>query len=167
MLESAKRRRRLARIINQHGAYGTTIVRQAGRAGITVALAAALVEQESGFRNIFGCDLGARSSVPYCNQKVTYRRTRKLVNHVKRGGTSNGVGLTQLTSYDFLRRAGQRLHRPTAQCRVGFQHLKYLIDKHGKRFALGAYNGGEGNPQFDYADEVLAREAKWRKRFRA
>ena len=38
--------------------YGEVIFREAQRAGLDLDLACALVEQESGGRNIFGCDFG-------------------------------------------------------------------------------------------------------------
>ena len=50
--------------------------------------------------------------------------------------------------------------------RIGFRHLHDLIERHGEPIGIGAYNGGEGNPQLDYADEVLKLKAKWHKRIR-
>jgi len=143
--------------------FGPTIIREAKTAKLGLAMAFALVEQESGFKNIFGCDLGTRDTVPWCHQDVTAERVKALISHVDRGGVSNGVGLTQLTSIDFIKRAEKvgGAHKTDAQCRVGFALLHDLIARHGVRVGLGAYNGGEGNPNLDYADGVLALRAKW------
>lgn len=150
------------------GSFGPVIVAEARREGLPLALALALVEQESGFRNIFGCDLGPRESAPWCHQEVTKERVKELIQHVKRGGVSNGVGLTQLTSIGFIRQAQAEggAHKVEVQCRIGFRLLHGLIERHGERVGIGAYNGGEGNPNLDYADSVLALKAKWQGRIR-
>src|SRR5687768_14545482 len=98
--------RKLAKMIKSRGLdFGPTIIAEANRTGLPLALALALVEQESDFRNIFGCDLGPRDGVPFCHQEVTRDRVQALINHVERGGASNGIGLTQLTSIDFIKGA--------------------------------------------------------------
>jgi hypothetical protein len=161
------REKKLVEMVRSAGfSFGPTIVTEAKREGLPLALALALVEQESGFRNIFGCDLGARETAPWCHQDVNRDRVKALIAHVNRGGASNGVGLTQLTSIDFIRQAEAEggAHTVDAQCRVGFRLLHGLIERHGVRVGIGAYNGGEGNPQLDYADDVLALRAKWQGR---
>ena len=143
--------------------FGDTVIAEAKREGLGLATALALVEQESGFANIFGCDLGARDTVPWCHQNVTKDRVKALISHVERGGVSNGVGLTQLTSIDFIRQAEKEggAHTVSAQCRIGFRLMHGLIARNGERKGIGAYNGGEGNPNLTYADSVLALRAKW------
>jgi hypothetical protein len=37
----------------------------------------------------------------------------------------------------------------------------------GERTGIGAYNGGEGNPQLGYADSVLGLKKVWEKRIQA
>ena len=150
------------------GSFGPVIMAEAKREGLSLAMALALVDQESGFKNIFGCDLGPRETAPWCHQDVTKERVGALIKHVKAGGTSNGVGLTQLTSIGFIQQAQAAggAHKPQAQCRVGFQLLHDLIERHGERAGIGAYNGGEGNPNLDYADSVLELKAKWQSRIR-
>ena len=171
--EVATRTRKLERqietvaAINEHLGYGASILEEAQRVGIELALACALVEQESGGRNIFGCDLGPRSGPPYCHQDVTRSRVEALIAHVNRGGASNGVGLTQLTTPALIFDAEEEggAHLPRCQLNVGFHYLRSLIGwGNGVRWALGAYNGGPGNPQFSYADEVLAKRERWRQR---
>lgn len=147
------------------GQHAEVIVSEAHAAGLELALACALVEQESLGRNIFGCDLGSRSSVPFCHQPVTRERVVELLAHLRRGGTGNGVGLTQLTSSGFVFDAEESggAHKPSAQCEVGFDLLKSLIAQVGEFKGIGAYNGGLGNPIASYADEVLERRARYRK----
>lgn len=146
--------------------FGPVVLAESKRAGVQLALALALVEKESGFRNIFGCDLGPRTSAPWCHQPVTGGRVKALIRHVEGGGASNGVGLTQLTSIDFIRQAEAEggAHTVRAQCRVGFRLLHGLVERHGLRVGLGAYNGGEGNPMLAYADSVLALRGVWQQR---
>ena len=151
-------------------AFGPVILAESKRQGVQLALALALVEQESGFRNIFGCDGGRMiGKAPWCHQPVTRQRVQELIAHVSAGGTSNGVGLTQLTSIGFIRQAEALggAHLPAAQCRVGFGLLHDLIARHGERTGIGAYNGGEGNPNLAYADSVLALRARWQARINA
>ncbi|MDR2985259.1 MAG: hypothetical protein LBV34_10500 [Nocardiopsaceae bacterium] len=154
-------------IKNAGFSFGPAIVAEARRAGVQLALALALVEQESGFRNIFGCDSGhQRNAAPWCHQDVTRQRVQELIRFVDKGGVSNGVGLTQLTSINLIKRAEAEggAHTVTAQCRVGFRYLHDLIERHHERKGIGAYNGGEGNPNMRYADSVLALKAKWQSR---
>jgi len=158
---------KLIEMIRRAGfSFGPAILAESKRAGIQLALALALVEQESGFRNIFGCDRGPRKTAPWCHQDVTHERVEALIKFVDGGGKSNGVGLTQLTSIDFIRQAEAKggAHRVEAQCRVGFGHLHDLIERHNERVGIGAYNGGEGNPNLVYADSVLGLRGKWQMR---
>ena len=154
----------LIKVVSEAGhLHGPDILAESKRAGIPFALALALVEQESGFQNIFGCDLGPTDTVPWCHQPVTRDRVQALIAHVEGGGTSNGVGLTQLTSIGFIQQAEAEggAHNVGPQCRVAFQLLHDLIQRHGELDGIGAYNGGEGNPQEDYARSVLALRDKW------
>src|SRR4051794_35266680 len=102
---------------------GRVIVEEARRAGLDLAVACALVEQESGGRNIFGCDHGdVGGQPPYCNQEVTQERVQALIA----SPYSNGVGLTQLTYYAYVDEAEKLggAHIPANQCRVGFGIIK-------------------------------------------
>lgn len=107
--------KKLKTLIKGTGAsFGPVIVPEAKREGLQLSLALALVDQESGFRNIFGCDLGPRDSAAWCHQDVTKERVGELIRHVKGGEVSNGVGLTQLTSIDLIQQA-QAEGLPTAR----------------------------------------------------
>jgi hypothetical protein len=166
----AATRHQIAEVVRRAGfSFGPTILAEAAKADLRPALALALVEQESGFRNIFGCDQGPRETPPWCHQKVTRKRVQALIDHVERGGISNGVGLTQLTSIGFIRQAEAEggAHRVDAQCRVAFRLLHDLIARNGRRVGIGAYNGGEGNPNLTYADSVIALRAEWKRRIEA
>lgn len=159
---------RLLEMVRAAGfSFGPVIMAEARREGVQLALALALVEQESTFRNIFGCD-GRRpvTTAPWCHQHVTRDRVQALIAHVEGGGISNGVGLTQLTDIGLIREADAAggAHKVHAQCRVGFRLLHGLIERHGERTGIGGYNGGEGNPNADYADAVLALKANWQAR---
>jgi hypothetical protein len=167
MPAAATDERKLIQMIKGAGGdFAPTIIAEAKREGLPLSLALALVDQESSFRNIFGCDLGERDTVPWCHQDVTKERVGQLIRHVNAGGVSNGVGLTQLTSIGFIQQAQAEggAHKASAQLRIGFRTLHDLIERHGERIGIGAFNGGEGNPQLDYADDVLELKAKWRGR---
>ena len=143
--------------------YGPAILATSKRERLSFALALAVVEQESTFINQFGCDLGPQSTAPWCHQLVTRDRVQALIRHVNGGGTSNGVGLTQLTSIGFIQQAEAQggAHRVRPQCRVGFGVLHGLIERHGEAGGLAAYNGGEAQPNFAYTDQVLPRRDRW------
>jgi hypothetical protein len=129
----------LIKIVSDAGhLHGPDILAESKRAGLPFALALALVEQESGFQNIFGCDLGPRDTAPWCHQPVTRDRVQALIAHVEGGA-----------------------HNVGPQCRVAFGLLHGLIQRHGELDGIGAYNGGEGNPQLDYARSVIALRDKW------
>lgn len=150
----------LARRARKHGAkYSLRIILEARRAGILISWALALVEQETGFRNIFGCDTGPCSHAPWCHQTVTRERVRELIAHVKQGGTSNGVGPTQLTSLDYILRA-QRLggaHIPRHNIRVG---LAVLREKTGGDMRQAwKFNGSPA-----YQEQIAAKQAAWHRR---
>jgi hypothetical protein len=136
------------------------IILEARRAGIPLSWAFALVEQESGFRNIFGCDWGEgsnRFSAPYCRVPVTQARIRTLLAH----GKPNGVGLTQLTDFSYVRRAERTkaaraygAHLPANQIRVGMEVLKEKTGGHMDE--AWRYNGA-----FSYQREIQAKQRRW------
>src|ERR1700753_2249666 len=101
----SSRSKLMAMIKGEGFAFAQAIMTEAGKAGVPLGLALALVEQESGFRNIFGADHGPQTTVPWCHQPVTKERVQELIKYVEDGGISNGVGLTQLTSIGFIKQA--------------------------------------------------------------
>lgn len=123
------------------------------------ALGFAMFEQESNFAVIYGHDAGGL----FPGQRVTrdnYRRFRAEV--VRRaGGGANGVGLGQVTWWTYIR-DHSGLYKPRVQVYLSVSILADLVHRLGEFRGCGAYNGGEGNPNEDYAREVLARADSWR-----
>lgn len=101
---------------------------------------AALVEQESAFRFIFGHDVGG----PFPGQKVTRDLYRQLVEHVRAGGTSNGVGYVQATwGPELEQRPG--LWKPKVNLRWGAHFQKELgVNQDGFNRYNGDPTGGYG-----------------------
>jgi hypothetical protein len=148
---------------------GQVIVQEAQNAALELSLACALVEQESGGRNVFGCDHGdVGDTPPYCHQEVTRDRVQSLRDNGNYSHGMNGVGLTQLTWRDFVEQAEAEggAHLPQAQCRVGFRLLKSLLSKYPYLEALGAYNAGEQNRSgadgSRYAGAVSQKHTAWK-----
>jgi hypothetical protein len=149
----------LARRARAHGArYSLRIIWEARRAGLPISLAFALVEQESAFRNVFGHDRGGM----FPGQNVTRSRVRALLRHTAAGGTSNGVGLTQLTWPPLIRAAEKAggAHTPKAQLRVAFAHLAELIRVHGRPDGIRRYNGS-GPAAHAYSTSVRRKADRW------
>ena len=146
---------------------GEVIVEAAKRSRLALADACALVEQESGGKNIFGCDAGA----PFCHEVVTEELVKRLIN--QRGyRTGNapmqGVGLTQLTWYTFVLEAEKLggAHVPLNQCLVGFRLLWGYLQRYPRERAFASYNAGEGNWMRGraYAQQVMAKARVWEDR---
>lgn len=164
-----KRRNSLVAIkARRHGArYAWSIATIAVEQKIPYAVAFANVEQESGFKNIFGHDAGG----PFQGEWVTNARVSALLHHVHLGGTSNGVGLTQLTYPPFIEQAHKMRHGAAHvpnQLKVGFALLHDLRRQYGSWYAaFGAYNGGpnwrRSSAAITYAGMMDARVKKWEK----
>lgn len=159
MLERLKKARRLKR-------YGVRsplmVLTEAKAAGLPPEFALAMLENETGIpqRNVFGCDHGSTSNVPWCGQEVTRSRVRALLD----SPYSNGVGWTQLTYKPLVREADWAggAHKPRYQMRIGFRHLASLQKALGERNGFRAYNG-IGPAAEAYADRALAHAVKWRR----
>jgi hypothetical protein len=171
-LEQAISRAQASLIDEYLNGHGQVIAEEAEGAGLGLDLACALVEQESGGRNIFGCDgrnFDEPDEVPFCHARVTAEKVQMLLANIDAGGASNGVGLVQLTYPMYIRQAEGMggAHRPRFQCRVGFTLLRNLIERYGTRTGLGIYNGGPAHPNFAYAWDVLEKRNEWRRRLKA
>lgn len=160
---------KLAVAVDVHGGngYGAVVVREARAAGILVSLGCALVEHESGFKNVFGHDPVRR---PQLHSPaggvlgVTHARYRRY-KLLRRLCGAQGVGLTQLTAPGF-QDAADRLGgcwKPTYQLRVGFMDLARMVALHGEERGLASYNAGEGNWRagLAYASAVRALQHDW------
>ena len=146
-------------------------VERMGPGGLYLSTACALIEKESGGKNIFGCDWGSRwtNIPPYCQVAVTEARVKALIRNVNSGGGQNGVGVTQLTSIDLVKEA-ERIggaHIPRFQMRVGFRYLNDLIARFGWPEGAAAYNAGPGNYQSvmaTYGADMARLERRWARR---
>jgi hypothetical protein len=146
------------------GRHGALIVAEAARAGVSISLACALVEQESSFRNVFGHD-----AVPNPTPKgspvtrASYLRYRDLRDA---GQGAQGVGVTQLTFPAFQDQADQLggCWKVRNQLRVGYQVLADAVANHGVRGGLAAYHAGRPDSAagLAYAAQVLKRRRRWR-----
>jgi hypothetical protein len=145
--------------------YAYRIIDEAVAAELPPALALALVDQESGFRNVFGHDPVANpvKSPPGGTLRVTRRRYRRYLTHRHAGEGMQGVGPAQLTWWQIQdeadREGGCWKIRPNL--RVGFRHLHTLIAAHGYADGIAAYNG-DGRAAAAYSASVRARRDRWR-----
>lgn len=148
---------------NPRDISATRIIMEAERAGVLPSDAFALIEGESGFRNVFGHDGGGM----YAGQRVTAVKARLLLDAVRHGHVSNGVGVTQLTSEGLLEQAMNLggLHIPRLQARVGFEFLASLQKNYGRREGFRHFNGS-GPTAKAYADRMMARSAVWHERLK-
>jgi hypothetical protein len=156
---------------------GTDLVRECesmGPDGLFVSTAAALVEKESGGKNIFGCDFGERFTTdpPFCQVEVTKERVKRLIDNFHQpppGIGANGIGVTQLTSMSLVEAAEGMggAHLVRHQMRVGFGHLNRLIALFGWPEGAAAYNAGPGNllsVMDTYGADMARKERQWAQR---
>lgn len=151
----------LATKAKRHGArYSLRIVLEARRAGIPVSLGFALIEQESGFRNVFGHDptifIGA--GVVTKQKYLAYRKQRGR-------SKMQGVGPAQLTWWAYQDEADQLggCWVPKHNIRVAFGLLASHIRGLGVQAGIAAYNGS-GPAARRYAQEVRAKQRRWHDR---
>ena len=154
----------LARTLRRHGVNNALRIvvecRHRHDGAIPVSLGAALQEQESNGRNIFGADENA----PFAHQPVTKERVLRLVEHVRAGGISNGVGPLQLTFLPFIEEANRDggAWKPAVNIATGLGVIAGHVRQHGVRNGLAAYNAG--SPQSGagqrYAREVVQRQQR-------
>lgn len=149
--------------------------------GIPYVVACALLEKESGGRNVWGSDAGgvnAGSSLP-----ITQTTFLEFYRKVTNGGISNGVGPCQITYAGGKRDNGTRdggffrimLERGLKpwliadNMRFGFELIKGYHADRGTWLEAGAvYNGGP-NPSpaaMAYGRDFSAKVAQWVDRFR-
>ena len=160
----------VARAIRAHGGrYETVVVREARRVRLPVALACAIVEKETGFRNVFGHDAVRNpiKSPPGGLLAVTRENYAQYLEHRRQGLGNQGVGPMQLTSPGLQDRADQLggCWQPGPNIRVGLEFLAGNIRRLGLRPGVVAYNGS-GPAAQRYGDDVLARARLWEQRLR-
>ena len=145
-----------------------------GPEGLYLSTAAALVQKESGGKNIFGCDYGKRwtTDPPYCQVEVTEERVKKLISNFHQpppGVGQNGVGVTQITTMSLVEEAEKMggAHLVRHQMRVGFRYLNDLVARFGWPEGAAAYNAGPGNLHAvlkTYGADMAKLEREWAKR---
>lgn len=162
----------LARLAKKHGAnYSLRIVWEARCAGIPVELGFALIEQESGFRNVWGGDPAPNGGTTGLQFKPV-TRDRYLAYKKARGakgeGGMQGVGPAQLTWFEFQDDADRLggCHVPRHNIRVAFARLSALIRLHGHAKGIARYNGS-GPAAERYSREVRAKQDRWQDRLTA
>lgn len=158
------------KVIDTHlNGFGSVIVQAAKATSLSLSLACALVEQESEGRNIFGADYPnhKEDSPPYNRHDVTKERVQKLRDGGNYTKGMNGVGLTQLTWWEFVERAEKLggAHIPLNQCLVGFGILADYLNRYPYMEAIASYNAGEKNRLSvinTYAKQVADKHEKWK-----
>jgi hypothetical protein len=153
----------LARRAKKHGAnYSLRIIIEARQAVIPISLGFALIEKESGFRNVFGHDPTTSIPVSWRGTQVTKSKYEHYKANRASGGMQ-GVGPAQLTWWAYQDQADHRggCWIPKHNISVAFDHLAALLkinrSKHG---AIAKYNG-TGSAADKYASDVAVRQAKW------
>ena len=147
-----------------------------GPDGLFVSTAAALLEKESGGKNVFGCDFGENFTTvpPYCHVEVTQERVSKLIDNFNQppaGIGANGVGVTQITDMSLVQEAQGfgGAHIVRNQMRVGFRYLNSLIAFLGWPEGAAAYNAGPGNflsVLETYGRDMEKKEREWAERLK-
>jgi hypothetical protein len=154
--------RQLVKLMRDHGiVFPRITLQEARRAGIELAVACGVLEQESsGGHNVFGHDptIFAGAGEVTRQKYLAYKRLRD--DYRRRGlNRFQGVGPTQLTWYSYQDRADALggCYRPDANMRVGFSLLRALIRSKGLFDGLTAYNGSSAYPR-----QVIPRIQQWR-----
>lgn len=145
----------------RHGAkYSLRIVLEARRAGIPISLGFALIEQESGFRNVFGHDptIFRGAGTVTKDKYLAYKKARGRRN-------MQGVGPAQLTWWEYQDRADHfgGCWQPKHNIRVGFEVLAAHIKRHGRTKGIMRYNGS-GEQAALYSQQVLWKMRRWHDR---
>lgn len=157
-----KRDHQLAETAKRHGAaYSLRIVLEARRASIPISLGFGLVQQETGFRNVFGHDptiyvgAGEVTKTKYDGYKVERGHTRM-----------QGVGPCQLTWWSYQDQADMLggCWKPEHNIRVGFEIVAGLLHQHGYVTGIARYNGS-GPAADQYSRTVRALTTAWHSRF--
>lgn len=137
------------------------------------SIVVALLEQEtSDGSNVWGHDPPPNGGTGSLGGEIVteddykaYKRRRDAGG--KGRGGMQGVGPLQLTWWEFQDRADAAGGCWIARCsiRVGIQIAGALIEELGERKGLAVYNGGASNPNYRYAEQVLAKADRWHDRF--
>jgi hypothetical protein len=125
----------------------------------------AMLENESGGRNIFGGE-GSACPVEWYEQEVTHDRYTVYRERRDRGETPNGVGPTQITDPG-LQEEAENLGGcwvPRYNMDIGFGFLHELIEEHGPQEGFRSYNGS-GPAAVEYGERAMRWAEIWHDRF--
>lgn len=146
------------------------VVELAASASLDIACAATMLEKESrGGYNIWGHDPVPTANAYLPGTEVTRQAYASYAAALAEGRAGpQGVGPTQLT-YPPLQRAADSIGGCWDwRCNVltGFRHLAELHRRYGVRDGFRRYNGS-GPAAEKYADDAMAKLARWRNRIGA
>lgn len=133
--------------------------------GLALSYCCALVEKESGFRNVFGHDPTRAIPSSWMGTRVTRAKYLYYKSRRKLGYGMQGVGPCQLTWYAFQDQADSLggCHKPYPNMCVAFKNMKDLIAAHGVERGAAAYNGA--GPAADaYGKDFVNKARVWHER---
>jgi hypothetical protein len=152
-------------VVSEHLEHAADVLASASKTGLPLPAACALVEKESGGRNVFGRDAGgALAGFPGQVSRGAWEVFAWLVFH--EGEQSNGVGPCQITSRDLLldmQGKGLRPWVPGDNMRYGFARLKGYHDDAADRGSRTPWvDAGERyNGARSYGEDLAARRRVW------
>lgn len=136
--------------------------RAAKKVGLPFEAACALLQKESGGRNVYGHDVGgALSGFPGTVNRDNFAVFEWMISH---GWSSNGVGPCQITWKGYftdMQKRGLLPWKPYDNMVFGFGILRAHRDRFGSwTLAGGAYNGSS-----EYGADLNNKINEWKKRF--
>ena len=150
-------------IPNWEDGTATHILDACATTGLPLSYALALIEKESGGKNVYGHD-PVRNPAPKGGH-VTRDNYARYKRDRKAGLGMQGVGHTQLTWYA-LQDSADALGgcwKPYPNMVVGFSNLKRLCNLHGKQGGAAAYNG-TGEAAAAYGRDFVRKQEAWHRR---
>lgn len=167
--------------ISRYLEHAAELVAGAEATGVPLPVAAAVMQVESGGRNVFGNDAGGMFATPDGpDLEVTEERHHQLYEAVvppreadpAAAVPMNGEGPMQITWWKYLQQAGKagvRLWIPVENIKFGLGILKGFLDQEGGDVARAAtlYNAGSLKSGVnDYGRRVAAEAEVWASRLR-
>lgn len=155
-----------ASVISGYLGLANELVEAAQAEGLDLAVAATVIQKESGGRNVWGSDPGLTGGTYVKGGPVTqanYLAYRARVNARTIG--HQGCGPAQLTSAPY-QQSGDALGGcwdPVANMRAGFRGLGALINTYGVYEGFVHYNGA-GPAAIAYANDAMSKYAVWQQR---
>lgn len=150
-------------IIAEYLQNADALVKAAKDTGLPLDIAAAVIEKESGGKNIFGHDAGGAF---HGGGTVTEAKYKDFIKQVRGGKTSNGVGPAQITWPGFFTEMEKQGLKPW----VPYDNMKYgfslMVDYLGGKTTDAALRnaGKRYNGNGSYGDHLVEVVKKWRGR---